>query len=324
MTVGTGNESVKDRTTYIGSSDVGRILFGDALGVYAEKRNLIPLQPDNEWMRMGRRLERAIAEEYAERTGFAVEHNPPIIRHYNLPFLATHLDGIVTNALGERFVLEVKNVDRTKSHEWDEEEGLIPQSYLLQVLHSLYVCRSHWPEWDHADFAVLFGGNKFEIHGAQYDRELYEDLVLPRLVSFWQGNVLRGIPPEPDFEHKQAVELQKQLHSVVIDATNVLPATADVLNLVASQKYFKAMEELGKKMANKATAELLYLCGDAKVTPVGDTGIQLIRSYIGETVIQPSVRKAYTKLNVKVPKTFTLSDVSLTDPVRQLTDGEEE
>jgi len=180
------------RATGIGGSDLAAVLglskWKTPLQLYREKRGECEDQPDNEPMRWGRALEDVIRQRYAEETGATVEV-PGHMRHPVHSFIVGHLDGIATLPNGQTVVLEIKTARHGEG--WGEEgTDEIPQEYLLQVQHYLFVAGL-----DQADVAVLIAGSDFRIYRIKADAEL-QAMLLDACREFWQ-RVQDGNPPAP-------------------------------------------------------------------------------------------------------------------------------
>lgn len=183
---------VKDRMSYIGGSDVPAILgispWKSAFEVYLEKT--AQKRPDDlsgiERVRWGTILEEIVAREYAERTGRSLRRVNRLIRSKSYPFMAAHID---RNVLNERGILECKTAGVMQAKYWGEEgTDQIPDHYLPQVMHYLYVTEADW-----CDVAVLIGGNDFRIYRIEKDEEYFAFLVEAEL-EFW-ARVVELVPP---------------------------------------------------------------------------------------------------------------------------------
>lgn len=299
------------RRTAIGGSDVHRILFGDAYGVWLEKKGLVEPTPDNEFLRLGRRLESAILEEYAERTGFTLWF-PEFVRHPEHSFLGGNLDALAITPYNDKRVVDAKNVDRSKMWQWqgatdfeaeeyESEDGeetaaaptvVVPEPYALQIQHYCFVVGASV-----GDLAALFGGNRFDIFEIPFDEELYCGMILPKLKEFWENHVEKNVPPDPDFSHPRALDTQRRLHTAVIAEANMVPATQHELDLIRRNAYAKALEKAAKAVKSRTQAELLHIAGDRKETAIGRTGIVLKRSEIASTFVSYE-KKGYVRLSV--------------------------
>lgn len=130
-------------------------------------------------------MEPIVRQEYADKTGRTVEVPDRILRHPTVTFAILTADGI---ADGKR-LYEGKTA-RT-GEDWGEPGSAeIPQDYLLQVQHGLFVTGL-----EVADVAVLIGGSDFRIYEVPADAEL-QTMLLDREADFWR-RVQSAVPPEP-------------------------------------------------------------------------------------------------------------------------------
>jgi len=188
-----------ERQQLVTASDVAAILGEDPrrgpAAVWAEKVGEVEID-EAPWMRRGRRLEPAIAEEYSEVTGRPVHGRDPylIVRHPELPWLAATLDreteGCPTNpglAAG-RAPLELKAVGGGGVREWREEP---PLHFQIQVQIQMACTGRQW-----GSLTALLSGLTLTWHDlARNDRFLAA--ALPRLEEF-RLRVQRREPPEAD------------------------------------------------------------------------------------------------------------------------------
>jgi len=158
--------------------------------LYLEKRGEAPDdEPENpERLEWGVRLEDAIAEAYAQRTGRRVHRVNRILRSAEHPFMLANLDRRI---VGERRGLECKNVDALafKFGEWGEGIDEIPSTYHLQIEHYLAVTG-----YETFDLAALIGGNTLRIYTIPRDEELIATLV-DLEAAFWRCVEL-GVAPD--------------------------------------------------------------------------------------------------------------------------------
>lgn len=177
-----------ERRTGIGGSDaaaaVGLSKWKSPLELYLDKRGELETE-ENEPMRWGNLLEPVVRQEYANRTGRTVVVPPGIIRHPTVQFALMTPDGIVD----ESRVLQVKTA-RTSDGWGEPGTGEIPQEYLLQVNHEMFV--TGLPV---ADVAVLVGGSDFRIYVVDADPDL-QKMLIEQETEFW-ARVQAENPPAP-------------------------------------------------------------------------------------------------------------------------------
>lgn len=173
----------------IGGSDVAAIMglskYKTPLQVYLEKRGEAPAQPDNWRMLVGRTLEPAIRQFYADMTGKTVLMPSGIITSEKHPFMLANLDGYTD----EPRVVEIKTAG--SGREWGEPgSDEIPAQYLCQVQHYMIVTG-----FQVADVVVSINNSDPQIYTVEADKELHE-MMIEEEAAFWQ-KVQNGTPPEP-------------------------------------------------------------------------------------------------------------------------------
>jgi len=183
-------EQIAERRNYIGSTDSAAILglsrYGTPLSVWAEKTGaIVPEDISGKLpVRLGHKLEQAVAELFTEETGKKLHRVNETVFHPKYNFLAANLDRRV---VGEKAVVEIKNVGAFRRDEW--REGQSPAEYICQVMHQLAVTG-----WDRGYLVALIGNTDFEIRTIERDEQALKDLV-NREVSFWNDFVVPKIMP---------------------------------------------------------------------------------------------------------------------------------
>jgi len=201
-------EQLEIRKTGIGASESSKVLgiskWGTALDVYLDKIGESPEQEFSEAAHFGNVLEQVVADEYERRTGLKVRKNNKTLRHNDHDFILCHLDRVVT---GEKRIVECKTASAYLVDAWgDENTDQVPDDYYIQVQHQLSITG-----YEYADIPVLLGGNQFRIYAVKRDAEMI-DYIVSTLVEFWNNNVLAGVPPEIDYDHKSTEDLLKKMH----------------------------------------------------------------------------------------------------------------
>ena len=185
---------LRDRQKGIGGSDVAAIMgvspWKTPLDVYLEKT--MPVPPDDDFepiadkpeLARGRRCEKYILEEYADRT-FRTLAPGRLIRHPRYPFLQGHVDAFVKGYEG--IVVEAKSVGGSPGL-WNDE---IPLYYKTQVAHYALIANC-----ERVDVPVLFDRWQYACFSYYRDPE-FEDRILKTCLAFWNEHVLKETPPQP-------------------------------------------------------------------------------------------------------------------------------
>ena len=177
-----------ERRTGIGGSDaaaaVGLSKWKTPLELWLDKRGELET-PESEPMKWGTLLEPVVRQEYSNVTGRTVVIPNRILRHDRVAFAIFNADGIADN---ER-LYEGKTA-RTGDGWGEPGSADIPQDYLLQVQHGLFVTGLSV-----ADVAVLIGGSDFRLYEVPADPEL-QGLLISQEAKFW-AMVQADEPPPP-------------------------------------------------------------------------------------------------------------------------------
>lgn len=186
-----------DRSSFIGGSDIAAIAgvsdFGSAFDVYLEKTGRAgvreaPALSGRSPLYWGKRLERIIAETYAQQTG------RPLVYLFDEP--CVHPDrawhGGSPDALDYtvKAVVDSKNVGLQKAHLFGEPgSDEMPDGYAVQLAWYMSL-----KDFERAVLAVLIGGQDFRVYDMVRNREL-EERLLEIGYAFWRDHVQADIPP---------------------------------------------------------------------------------------------------------------------------------
>ena len=177
------------RHEFIGGSDVAALMglsrWNTPLGVWAEKTKQVEQKDlsEVEAIEWGVKLEGVVADKFAEVTGKKVLVDETEYTHPEYPYMCAHIDRMTSD--GE--VLEVKTASAYKVKEWEADE--IPEEYQLQLNWYLGIVGKE-VGW----LAVLIGGQKFLHKKMDFSHALFDKQV-EMAKDFWEGYVLKGIPP---------------------------------------------------------------------------------------------------------------------------------
>lgn len=231
-----GSAWYQARMRGIGGSDAAAILglsrYKTPLQVYREKRGEAGPTPDNWRMQVGRIMEPAIRQFYADTTGTTVRIPDGIITCQDHPCMLANLDGYTD----EPRVVEIKTA--ASGREWGEPGSPdIPQEYLCQVHH--YMIVTGFPV---ADVVVSINNRDPVIYTVEADRDLHE-MMVEEEEQFWTC-VQNGIPPEPVTFAEAVQKYGKLSVAGVVEASREIVGAVDRLKVVrGSMKALEAEEE---------------------------------------------------------------------------------
>ena len=194
-------EWLAERCNHIGGSDCAALLgvskWKSNVDLYREKVGAVQRFVTNEAIELGKRAEPALRELYsAYNPEMLIDyHQYTVIYQEELPFIASTLDGELTDAFDRRGILEIKTAMLSKRSQWDEWDGRIPNHYLTQVLHQMISTG-----YEFADlYACLTGldGNQV-IRTYRFEREDHvEDIawLIEKETEFWGYVQRKQMPP---------------------------------------------------------------------------------------------------------------------------------
>jgi putative phage-type endonuclease len=175
----------------ISSTDLGPIFgvspFRDEFTLCVQKKGHLPEEEATPRMRMGRHLERGIAEAYAEITGRRVEWHNHTVRHATEEWMVATPDALVA---GEKRGLDCKLVHWTEKREWGDTADQIPPMYQLQMIWMMAVL-----DYDVWDVAAYMGDGLPRIY--EIERDARVERVVIRRAREWYDRYVIGdeVPP---------------------------------------------------------------------------------------------------------------------------------
>jgi putative phage-type endonuclease len=211
----TEDEWLEIRKSGIGGSDAGTVCgvnkYKSPYALWAEKTGTVETTfIGNEATKWGHRLERIVAEAYAEDYNKAVVEWPVIIFSEERDFMFANLDFLIVEPSDEfvagivqtwRFeeappgilgILEVKTAGiASPGNPGAWANNSIPQSYMLQAYHYGVVTSIK-----NITFAALIAGHGLQVREMPWDDNIAEDLLAAEEM-FWY-NVITKVAPETD------------------------------------------------------------------------------------------------------------------------------
>jgi len=183
-------EQLRARKKGIGGSDAAGICgmskWKTAYDIYLDKTEEKKGSEEFvEHLYWGNNLESAIIKRYEEDTGNSVTKFNETRCSSEYDFILANVDGIVEN---KRILVEAKT--SRYPNQWGEAGTAdIPQEYLIQCMHYMYVY-----DLDEAHIPVLFMGCDFKIFKFKRNIESEKSLIDIEK-NFWVNNVLKRTPP---------------------------------------------------------------------------------------------------------------------------------
>ncbi|MGM9925683.1 MAG: YqaJ viral recombinase family protein [Bacillus sp. (in: firmicutes)] len=182
----------------IGGSDVAGILnmnpkYTSPLKVYLSKVEEVEAGETSEAAEWGTIMEPVIRDQFKKRhRELRVRQSHFMWQHPDYPFMLANVDGFLYDPDKGWGVLEIKTASEYLLGKWSEEDGQVPEEYLLQAQHYLATLGL-----DYGYFAVLIGGNKYREFYFERDQDLIDSLIVLES-DFWNNHVIPQIPPELD------------------------------------------------------------------------------------------------------------------------------
>jgi len=165
----------EERSKVIGGSEIAAVMglsrWKTPLALWAEKTGEIPQEDisDREYVQLGTELEDFVAKKFERITGKKVRRDTRTFTYSSeYPYMVAHIDRRIQ---GTDELLECKTCSAWKEKEWEGEE--IPVEYILQVMWYLGILGMK-----KGYIAVLIGGQKFVWKELEFDKELFDRMVI--------------------------------------------------------------------------------------------------------------------------------------------------
>lgn len=248
------------RSTAIGASE-SAALFGvspweTAVSLWAKKTGKMPT-PDlaGEWLEWGQLLEEPIAQRFVRVTGRKIWQPPSpfaVAVHAQIPIMRATPDRWIIEAPDrpEPGLLQIKNTNAFKGHDWDEG---VPDFIQVQVQHEMAVTGRAW-----ASVAVLIGGCEFRHFDVERNDTFVRELEA-QCLWFW-GFVERDEQPPIDTSQR-TLDTIKKLHPK--DNGEVIMLPDDAVEWWAELEEAKANAKAAENAKIGAEVRLKDAIGDA-------------------------------------------------------------
>ena len=186
-------DQLKYRKTGFGGSDFGALVgISQYKSPFAVIESKFTETPDiqSEPAYWGQQLEDLVAGEFTKRNPHLTVINPKgyLLIESDRPFLLASLDRIID--YGDDLPpapLEIKTSTAFALSEW--VKGDIPQTYILQVQHYIYMLGA-----THGFLAVLVGGQQYMEYRIERDQDIIDGL-LSLALQFWPYVERKELPP---------------------------------------------------------------------------------------------------------------------------------
>jgi putative phage-type endonuclease len=274
----------------IGGSDAGTVVgvnrYKSTYALWAEKSGLVERDfVGNDATRWGHRLERVVAEGYAEDYNKAVVEWPVILRSTveGQEFMFANLDFLIVEPNDEfpagkvqtwRFdyappgiqgILEIKTAGIASPGNpgaWANNQ--IPQSYMLQGYHYGIVTSIN-----KITFAALVGGSGLQVREMQWEDEIAENLVIAES-QFWS---MVESKTAPEVDGSEATESAQQKRYPRHEAGKGVEGGSNLAAIWEEYNSAKAESDEADQRRKSLRAQILEIIGDAEYAMVDGKAI---------------------------------------------------
>lgn len=262
------------RSGKIGGSDIGAIAglvsYRTPLQVWMQFTGKLPPIEENRNMRLGRRREDDVAQEFSIETGIKTEKVNQIWQHENIDWAIASPDFWAGE--NKDSLLEAKT---TKAHNFKHYEEKIPESAHAQLIWQLGIGKL-----SNGFVACVSGDNDYIDHKCQFDKDVFNGLL--SLGEQFMDLVKSDTPPTlvgGDYD------LVKKLVPEIIPAKKI--SVSHIKNLIDDYKKALEREKLLKKEIDGMKAQIRFSMGDAAIGTIGDeTKVKILEVYKSDYVVK--------------------------------------
>lgn len=273
-TLGLSEKQQALRLTGVGASEVWDVLNGGIL-TYARKVGEAEPFEGNSLTEFGHRIERVIAEAYAERHPGIRVFTPGTLRHPKHEWALATLDRVVAppgvgRPARAQWIegLEIK-VSFFSDADYGEGADEVPEKYAAQVQWQMEVA-----DLEQVTLVALVRGDYRE-YPIKRDREMGA-MLLDIVGRFWRDNVLARVPPPVDGSKAYTDYLRGRYPK---DRGPVLAPTPEAVDVVARLRAAQAESKRAEKAEELVKQQLMKLIGDA----AGIEGLCTYKTQAGST-----------------------------------------
>ncbi len=285
------------RRQVVGASEAAAVCgmsqYATPLDLYMEKTGLIKPQPAGEAAEMGLAAEPFILSCYEKRTGIVCERPLPMYRHWEHPFMAATPDARWKMPFGNRLVELKLTGDRGRIGQLGPDgSDFIPDDWFLQCQDQMFVM-----DTSEMDLAVLHDA-RLRVFTIGRDDEICQRIVAA--AGELMERIKNSDPPEPDFEHPQALELVKRMYSVKEGCVCDIDAATAVI--------WTEHQRLGteiKKLDTARTilkARVLHAMGGNAIGRLPRGEQELVRQWMPPVDVAAFTRKGHSRLRQRKVK----------------------
>lgn len=272
------------RTRSIGASEAAAVCglsrYETPMSVYLRKVGITGDTVENAAMRMGKRLEQAIREEWSMLTHQEVDYPIPMASHPDHDCITATPDGLLSVSEG----LECKSTSSFASSDLGEDgTDQIHQEWIIQAQQQMAV----W-HLERVHFAVLVDGRRLRTFVVNRNEKLIAAIVQMDL-QMWD-RITNRIPPDWDFDNPSTPNEVKAMFSQVSGETVTLGEDA----ADAWREYRELGEQIKTLDAARESrkAEVLAQIGNAGAGIIESLGIEIVRSEVAACSYEVN-RKSY-------------------------------
>lgn len=241
----------------IGGSDIAALLgiskYASPTSLYYDKLGLLPHREDSPRLRIGRRMEAVLSEEFHDRTGLFVVGAQTAYAHPDYPFARCTVDGFAAEAADDDDDAALATVEFKTDGRFGWSE--IPPAIRAQCIWQMGVTQK-----PHAFLVVMFAGFRVETFEITFDNDASSDwdFMLTAASVFWD-HVTNGEPPPVDGSEATTDALTEIFEPI---AGTSLPADDHARSLVDDIRAATADAKAAEAEADRLKNELRHLLGD--------------------------------------------------------------
>lgn len=219
--------------------------------IYYRKRGELQPQPESRAMRLGRKMEPIIADEFEAETGLkVVDRQPGLFAHNGVPWVLATPDGVIDGDT----LAEFKWMSERRASEALGEQGTdeVPLEWNVQAQQQMFVMGAA-TVW----FGVLVGHDLRVFEVQRHEQAI--DGIVARVSDLW-GRIKNGNPPEVE---RHSLDLARQLYGKVEPGEVITLSAPIATDWCRYESIGKAIGKLSKER-DTLKARILMELGNAE------------------------------------------------------------
>lgn len=262
-------DQVAERRKYLGATDAKKIMDGNWLELWQDKKGITPPIAKTLPMLIGTHLEGLHRYWFGVETDYAVGYDPedPLLVHPSIDYLACHIDGMLIGNQDDDEDIPLRPWEGKCTNPFTNMDKMV-EYYYHQLQHIMLVTGS-----DDIEFSVIFLNNRMEHCTIEADMQ-WQETYIDQAGQFWEYIIDDVEPPnmnavfEVPHEDRKVRRISLESNPQFVEAGKIW---------VANQAAAKDFDKAAKAVKQAVPEDALTAYSDEIYVTVGSNGAKTIR-----------------------------------------------